>query len=73
MTLEILKACGEFLNITKLESFPDKESLAERIVMQIETFFPTKCSECDEMYTIPNHAHRAATHVSLLYVSRLLE
>ena len=53
MTLEVLKACGEFLNITKLESFPDKESLAERIVMQIETFFPTKCSECDEMYTVP--------------------
>ena len=53
-----LEACGSFLNIelrrdiTKIYS--NKASLALRIILEIESFFPTICEDCSEEYSNPH-------------------
>ena len=52
-----LEACASFLNIelrrdvTKIYS--NKTSLALRIILEIESFFPTICEDCSEEYSNP--------------------
>ena len=51
-----LDACAKFLNIEttigEKRIFSNKPSLAKRIILEIKSFFPTACAECNEEYAI---------------------
>ena len=62
-----LDACAKFLNIeitdgSGLKLFTNKPSLANRIILEIQSLFPATCGECLEQYSIE---HKAATTLSL--------
>ena len=66
-TATALDACAKFLNIeitdgSGLKLFTNKPSLANRIILEIQSLFPATCGECLEQYSIE---HNAATTPSL--------
>lgn len=56
-TVEYLETCALFLKIKLLNEankklYPNKSALADRIILVIESFFPTTCQDCSSRYTI---------------------
>ena len=51
-----LEQCATFLKIKLTKDpdnkkiFPNKTSLADRIILKIESLFPQKCQDCEEQY-----------------------
>ena len=56
-TVEYLERCAAFLKITLLNEegrklYANKSLLADRMILIIESYFPTTCLDCDENYQI---------------------
>ena len=56
-TVEYLERCASFLNIELLNNhgkklFANKAALADRVILVIESFFPTTCLDCNSSYQI---------------------
>ena len=54
-TQAVLQACAQFLNINLVDDnnnkiFTNKISLAKRIILEIQSFYPALCSSCDAEY-----------------------
>ena len=56
-TQAVLQACAQFLNINLVDDnnnkiFTNKISLAKRIILEIQSFYPALCSSCDAEYSV---------------------
>ena len=53
-----LETCGKFLGLTTRDDndkkiFTNKPTIADRIVIKIESYFTSVCQECNEQYRAP--------------------
>ncbi len=56
-TATALDTCAQFLNIKMLDHddtriFTNKPSLANRIILEIQSLFPAICADCDQEYSV---------------------
>ena len=59
-TIPALEACAKFLNIELTDSnerklFTNKPSLANRIILEIQSLLPATCGECLEQYSVEHN------------------
>ena len=46
------QACAQFLNINLVDDNNNKISLAKRIILEIQSFYPALCSSCNAEYSV---------------------